>query len=142
MNPPKTACNYALLRFLPFPETGEFVNIGVVLFAPGPDQQHLIVGTPPGDIARVLHFFPTVRKDDYLLQKRSILEEIDRVYHTIKNSDQRLARTIFAELVRPRESIFRFSDIRTVLSDDPLATAIEIHGQIKEQFHPRALVTS
>jgi hypothetical protein len=127
MNPPKTPCNYALLRFLPYPETGEFVNIGVVLFAPGPDRQHLVVATPPGDVARVLHFFPTIRKNDYLLQKRSILEEIDRVNDTIINSDQRLGRTIFAELVRPRESIFRFSDLRTVLSDDPSATAFRIH---------------
>ncbi|WP_153010653.1 DUF3037 domain-containing protein, partial [Pseudomonas sp. ADP] len=26
-------CNYSILRFLPYPETGEFVNIGVVLLA-------------------------------------------------------------------------------------------------------------
>jgi hypothetical protein len=142
MNSPKTACNYALLRFLPYPETGEFVNIGVVLFAPGPDRQHLIVAIPAGDVARVLHFFPTVRKDDYLLQKSSILEEIDRVHDKIWNSDERLGRTIFAELVRPRESIFRFSDMRTVLSDDPPSAAMKIHEHIREQFNTRALAAS
>ena len=30
----KFACQYALLRFRPFVETGEFANVGVVLLAP------------------------------------------------------------------------------------------------------------
>ena len=30
----KVACQYALLRFRPFVETGEFANVGVVLLAP------------------------------------------------------------------------------------------------------------
>jgi hypothetical protein len=30
----KLACNYAVLRFLPYPETGEFVNIGVAIGCP------------------------------------------------------------------------------------------------------------
>ncbi|HVK54151.1 MAG TPA: DUF3037 domain-containing protein, partial [Burkholderiales bacterium] len=28
------ACHYAIVRFLPFVETGEFANVGVVLFSP------------------------------------------------------------------------------------------------------------
>ena len=30
----KTACHYAIVRFMPFVETEEFANVGVVLFAP------------------------------------------------------------------------------------------------------------
>jgi len=30
----KFACQYALLRFRPFVETGEFANVGVVMLAP------------------------------------------------------------------------------------------------------------
>ena len=30
----KFACQYALLRFRPFAETGEFANVGIVLLAP------------------------------------------------------------------------------------------------------------
>ena len=30
----KLACQYALLRFRPFVETGEFANVGVVLMCP------------------------------------------------------------------------------------------------------------
>ncbi len=30
----KVACNYAIIRFLPYPETEEFVNVGVVLACP------------------------------------------------------------------------------------------------------------
>ena len=29
----RVTCNYAVLRFRPYQETGEFVNLGVVLFA-------------------------------------------------------------------------------------------------------------
>ena len=31
MNTDPTVCNYALLRFLPYPESGEFVNVGVIM---------------------------------------------------------------------------------------------------------------
>ncbi len=30
----KTICNYAVIRFLPYPETEEFVNVGVILACP------------------------------------------------------------------------------------------------------------
>ena len=30
----KLACNYTVLRFLPYTETGEFVNLGVALACP------------------------------------------------------------------------------------------------------------
>jgi len=30
----KLACQYALLRFRPFAETGEFANVGIVMLAP------------------------------------------------------------------------------------------------------------
>lgn len=30
MNTAQHVCNYAVLRYLPHPETGEFVNVGVV----------------------------------------------------------------------------------------------------------------
>ena len=29
-----TACHYAIVRFMPFVETGEFGNVGIVLFSP------------------------------------------------------------------------------------------------------------
>lgn len=29
---PMRTCNYAVVRFLPYRETGEFVNVGVVLY--------------------------------------------------------------------------------------------------------------
>jgi hypothetical protein len=31
MNPKQHTCNYAILRFLPYPETGEFVNVGILV---------------------------------------------------------------------------------------------------------------
>ncbi|MFP3758365.1 DUF3037 domain-containing protein, partial [Cupriavidus sp. SIMBA_020] len=30
----KHACRYALVRFMPYPETGEFANVGVVVMSP------------------------------------------------------------------------------------------------------------
>ncbi len=29
-----TVCHYALVHFLPYAETGEFCNVGVVMFSP------------------------------------------------------------------------------------------------------------
>lgn len=30
----KLICNYSVIRFLPYPETGEFVNVGILACCP------------------------------------------------------------------------------------------------------------
>ena len=114
------ACNYALLRFLPYPETGEFVNVGVVVH--GADLGWCGYAGDDQDVRRVTQFFPAVVATHYQRQRNAMLEEVERVRALIlKTHDRCLARSIFQELVRPRESVFRFGEMRTAMTDDPTA---------------------
>ncbi len=49
-------CNFAVVRFLPYPETEEFVNIGVVLACPQTGLFDYTLEKRRRD--RITHFFP------------------------------------------------------------------------------------
>jgi hypothetical protein len=52
----KIACNYSVIRFLPYPESGEFVNIGVVVS--GPQTGFLDFRIERKKFGRIGKFFP------------------------------------------------------------------------------------
>jgi hypothetical protein len=115
---PNHICNYAVLRFLPYPETGEFVNVGVVLH--DADTGWCGHAGDEQDVKRVTQFFPTVAAEEYLRHRAAMFAELERVGALIQvTPDQRVAKSIFQELVRPRESVFRFGEMRTAATDDP-----------------------
>lgn len=114
----KHVCNYAVLRFLPYPETGEFVNLGVVVHCA--DLGFLGVELERRKISRVTNFFPELVKDQFKTAQAAIWAELERVRdQMIKLGQPELKRRVFRELIRPRESIFRFSEVKTVLTDKP-----------------------
>ena len=114
----KHVCNYAVLRFLPYPETGEFVNLGVAVHCA--DTGFLGVELERRKLRRVTNFFPELLKDQFKNAQDAIWTELERVRDQMTHLGQAdLKRRVFRELVRPRESIFRFSDIKTVLTNEP-----------------------
>lgn len=119
----KLACQYALLRFRPFIETGEFANVGVVLMAPetGFFDFHLL--TRPG---RVTKFFHQLDRKVYLNAMRLFKEELERFATALRRNTQQgagtqLAQNLFQELVRTREAVLQFGEQRIVLADDAQA---------------------
>lgn len=125
------ACNYALLRYLPFVETGEFVNVGVVIHQT--DSSWCGCAGSEDDPQRLLNFFPSISRPLYLEQRRAMFAEVERVAAVIRSTrDNAQARRLFAELVRPRESVLRFGELRTVIADDPEALLIQLHSRYVE----------
>lgn len=59
MNPTQTASNGALLRFMPYPQTGELVNVGVLMNCLQPRFLHFLAEERMP--YRVKAFFPTGR---------------------------------------------------------------------------------
>ena len=122
------ACNYAVLRFLPYPETGEFVNLGVAVHCPATG----FFGTAfeGRKTKRVTDFFPELDHDVFKAARRAIAAELGRVGRTIaRENDMELGRRVFRELVRIREAVFRFGEIRTILTDDPATLAGRLFAQ-------------
>lgn len=118
MNNAQHACNYAVLRFLPYAETGEFVNVGVIAYCPEVRWAgHAGVET---NAERVAQFFQGLDSNAYLRTKQIMLAELDRVCVLLRaTTDPKIGGNIFLDLVRQRESTFRFGAVSTVLTHDP-----------------------
>ncbi len=122
----KIACQYVIVRFAPFVETGEFANVGIVMMAP--KVRYFGYKLETTRYARITRFFEGVEARLYRETLGVVREEMDRVHGVLKyhgfdkrrkTADPEFAQRLFAEVVRTRESIVRFSDTRVVLTDDP-----------------------
>ena len=119
----KVACQYAIVRFLPYMETGEFANIGVLAFAP--KTGYLDFKLAQGSFPRVTRFFGELDKQVYTKAVDGFAEELAEV--------RKLARPLWGkelavfgqEVARPRESLIRFSETRAVMTEDP-ANELEV----------------
>ena len=110
-------CNYAVLRFQPYPETGEFVNMGVAVQCPETGLLEVLVEQRKQ--RRVTDFFPELDKAQFRATREAVETEFQRVMHlATKEKDKDLVRRVFQEMVRPRESVFRFSEVRTILTEE------------------------
>lgn len=111
-------CNYAALRFLPYPETGEFVNLGVAVHCS--TRFFFATRMETEKERRVADFFEGLDIDAFRGARDDFAAELRRVegMAASRNSVE-FSRQIFLELVRPRESLFRFGEIRTALTHDP-----------------------
>jgi len=136
----KIACNYAIVRFAPFVETGEFANVGIVMIAP----KYCYFGFKLGikKYARITHFFNNLDHKVYQATLYNLRDELKRATNMLKqhgfdkrlkNNDVNFATKLFGEIIRPRETIVRFSNIRTVLTDNPAEKLEELFGYYIER---------
>ncbi len=115
MNPATPVCNYAMLRFLPYPETGEFVNVGVLVTC---QQPCLLEFQMEQEMpARVKALFPKQDEDRFRDAARAMQAEMERVRGMVR--DPKTSQLAFLEAVRPRESVLRFGEVRTILTPEP-----------------------
>jgi len=124
MNAPKMACNYAIIRFLPYIETEEFVNVGLVLACPTAQFFGFRLETQR---SRVNGFFPELNKNIFVQGRTHFRAEMERVRLFLDRTSNDGVLTFaaqefnraFLDVVKQRESIFRFSGVGTRLADDP-----------------------
>lgn len=135
----KLACQYALLRFRPFVETGEFANVGVVLLSP---EGRFFGFKLLKKYGRITQFFHQLDRKVYLDGKALFLEELERFaahmrQHALdgrkRTPDTALATGLFAELTRPRDAMLQFDERRVVLADNPKAKLNELFDHYVER---------
>lgn len=117
--------HYAIIRFLPYAETGEFVNAGVLLWRPAPFYFDFRLDRRN---ARVAALFPHLDRRVYLQALRGLKTELQRLGALMAQLPVTQATALFAELVRPREALVRFAEPRTLLAGDLAATLDEQFG--------------
>lgn len=131
----KYACQYAIVRFLPYLETGEFANVGIVMLCPdaGFFEFKLLK-----HVRRITAFFEELDAGIYRRAANDFKLELKRIRVWLDtrqkdNMDVDLARHLFAELTRPREAMMRFEGVRVVLADDPAQQFDELFGHYVER---------
>lgn len=125
MNTTQYACNYAMLRFLPYPETGEFVNVGVLVTCLLPCLLQFVgERTMP---ARAKSLFPKQNEHVFEAALESLRLEMERVKG--RAHDPKAVQIAFNESVRIRESVFRFGEVRTILTPNPRNLAEELFAR-------------
>lgn len=124
----KLACRYAIVHFVPYAETGEFANIGIVLICPKTGYFDFKLQTRK--YARITAFFNKLDGDFYRYTLHTIESELSRIKHATEaitgadRADQ--LRQVFLQLVHPREAMIRFSDARAILTEDPEQGLLEL----------------
>jgi hypothetical protein len=94
---------YAILRFMPYIETSEFANVGIVMAAPR--SSFFAYRLQEKYYTRLIHFFKNLDGRTYTVAIQAMKEELNRIQlliHTQPNTSDRL----FEELIRPRETLF------------------------------------
>ncbi|UAL42158.1 DUF3037 domain-containing protein [Shewanella inventionis] len=113
----KQLCHYSIIRFMPFLETEEFANVGILLVTP--QTGYSAFRLAPKRFARVTDFFNDLDGSIYQKGLHLFDEELKRVtqeygYRTGKN-----LLNAFQEVTRLREGVFRFGTMSAILCDNP-----------------------
>lgn len=117
------ACRYAVVQFLPYAETGEFANVGVVLLCPETGYFGFRLQSPR-QTKRITGFFERLDRGIYTRALDVFQQELQRVAGHLEcsvfpHAGAEGARQLFTALTHPREAIVRFAPVRAILSAAP-----------------------
>ena len=115
MNATAVACNYALLRFRPYTDGGEFVNVGLVLWCEPTGFFGYCCDTRAQ--GRVHAFFPQLDPTVFERAVGQMAAELDRVAKIIHTSAT--PKRQYQELIRQREGLLAFGPDGTAMTPDP-----------------------
>ncbi len=111
----RVPCQYAIIQFMPYPETGEFANVGVVLACPQMRYLSALIAHPRRT-KRITDFFDGLDARVYREALRYIEGDLQRFANAVLH-EQMKATLAFGEITRPREALIRFGATRTIMSD-------------------------
>ncbi len=126
----KVQCMYAVVRFMPFAETREFANVGVVVIAPKLGLYDFKL--TPQKFSRVTQFFDDLDGVIYKHAIEGFEAELERVRnHLVHNYVQgKDLVDYFKEITRTRESVLHFGEIGTLLTDNVNLTVDKLYDRL------------
>lgn len=125
----KTAFRYAVLRFMPYPETGEFANVGVV--AAAPRENKFAFRIEKKRTKRLTDFFSNL---DATMYKRAIKDYEAELVVMVDLVEKKKLKALeaFETLVQPRATAFQFAAAGAMLADSIEAGTNQIFN---DQMH-------
>lgn len=129
------ACRYAVVQFLPYAETGEFANVGIVLLCPDTGYFGFRLQSPRRT-KRVTSFFDRLDRSVYVRALDVFQQELLRVkiqFDTeVGGTNSETARQRFIALTHPREAIIRFAPTRAIMTASPEKEIDALFGRYVE----------
>lgn len=119
------ACHYAVARFRPYPDGGEFVNVGVLLCCPQTGLFDFVLETARRR-ARVTHFFPELDAKLYRDGLNAWREELTRLRYEATGAT---ARALFEGATQPKATAWQTGSAGLVLTDDPQRVLQELFAR-------------
>jgi len=130
----KVAMKYAVLRFMPYPETGEFANVGILCASSKLNKiEYRLAVKPP---KRIGQFFNHLDKSVY----KTALSALDNELALIKANVERglvSSADAFALLTKPKATILGFDTPRTCLADGLLSLVETAYDDLVEHEFAR-----
>ena len=108
--------NYAIIRYLPFINRGEFINIGII--AHGSDK-HFMAKIVESDYPRIHAMFPFLPSNLLIPQFEILAAELARLETLANNSDAEMQKRLFNQFVEPTEGAFTCSKPGTLAATSP-----------------------
>ena len=137
-------CLYSVIRFLPYRETEEFANAGILIFCE--KLGYLAYRLETSRHARFTDFFLGLEAKIYTegvknlnVELKSILPEIPSDLPGVLSGTSGDLKRIFSHLVRPRRTLFHFSEPRVLLAKSPQDSLEELFDYYVEKLfaqHP------
>lgn len=123
-------CMYAVVRFMPFAETREFANVGVVVIAPRLGMYDFKLA--PQKFGRVTQFFDDLDGVVYKHAIEGFEAELERVRNYLAHNYVQGKNLVeyFKEITRARESVLHFGEIGTLLTDNVNATVDNLYDRL------------
>ena len=120
-------CNFATVRFLPYRETGEFVNVGVVLSCPAVGYFDFKLVAKAKRPRRVKGFFPELAPNVFASSIGELEQELTQwrspfghLYAEGRSTPwARQSAEVFARLLGRKESILHFAYAGSLIADGP-----------------------
>lgn len=119
----KQACKYNIIRFQPYPETQEFANIGIVLYAPK-SRTFAFRLLAANQHRRITRFFDKLDKTIFQNAVTLVREELKRIQRMMATMEK--PEALYDELVRLREDIVAYSGHYVRFTEAPETTVAEL----------------
>ncbi|MGF1751045.1 DUF3037 domain-containing protein [Vibrio cionasavignyae] len=120
----KVAVHYSIIRFMPFSETQEFANVGVLAFVPKTGYVNFKIA--PKRFKRVSDFFEDIEGNLYKQAISTFEEELHSVQQFARRLKGQDLVNMMLEITREREGLMTFADPGIMISENPDAALTEL----------------
>lgn len=110
----KHIIQYSIVQFIPYPDREESVNMGLVCYC-RKTKKFAFKLLSTRKQGRVNQFFKTLPKDLFKQSLTLVNKELNRL--DFMQHKEVLPEAVFLELVRPRDSLVGYTDIRVLMAD-------------------------